>query len=101
MMALLTFYQCLKKPLNRFNLVQKFLLIKILITIHVVQAILFKSLIEVKLIDDQNGSAEFRSIKIQYFLTTFEMMLLSFFLPLAFPFQEKVIVISYFFGIIY
>jgi len=90
MMALLVFYRCCRKTLNRYNVVLKFAVIKVLIALHIAQNLAFKFMVNLDWIQDGDETAQVRSIRIQYLLSVMEMTILAVVLPLAYPAREKV-----------
>lgn len=89
MIALFVFYRCCRDTLSRFNIVIKFAVIKILITLHIVQMTVFTAVIKYGLLQDAQEIAEVRAIRMQYLLSAIEMMFLAFLLPFAYPAKEK------------
>jgi len=95
MSSLLIFYRCCSKTLSRYNVVMKFVVIKVLIALHLLQSLAFRWMVSLDMIKDGDEIAEIRSLRIQYLLSIVEMAILAFCLPCTYPINEKVPFLSF------
>lgn len=101
MMALLVFYRCCSKALNRYNVVLKFAVIKVLIALHIAQNLAFKIMVNLDWIKDGDEVAQVRSVRIQYLLSVIEMAILAILLPYAYPVSDKASFFYFYFFFIF